>query len=146
MNQLPKDYLSSAEELEITDETSGYLIETSKWAKFIAISFYVLCGVAILLIFAFGSTLSNSFGRFGGRYQDQFAAIIFVVIIGAVIVGFTWYFLLGFANKMRSGIQSQNIEQVNAGLNAMKIHLIIIGIFLMIGIIYQLYVFSSVYA
>ena len=146
MEQLPNDYLSSTEELEITDETSGYLIETSKWAKFIAISFYVLCGIAIVLVFAYGSTLSNSFGSYGGRYQDQFAAIIFVLIIGAVIVGVTWYFLLAFANKMRAGIQAQNIEQVNAGLNAMKIHLIIIGILLMIGIIYQLYVFSTVYA
>lgn len=147
MEHLHNDLLSSDGELQITQETGGYLIETSKWAKFIAITFYVLMGLAILVMLIYGSYLFNSYRTFSSSIAENFMSVAIIALIVAVlVVGVTYYFLLVFANKMRIGIESENIEQVNAGLGALKVHTIIIGILLMLGIIFSLYGLSAIYA
>ena len=91
--------------------------------------------------------MGNSFAPFGyreGGYNEGIAnsiymVIVFVMILVAAVVGVTYYFLLSFANKMRVGIETENIDQVNGGLRALKVHYIIIGILLMLGILASLY-------
>ena len=147
MQQLPNDYLSSESELPITQETSGYLIETSKWAKFIAITFYVITGIAILIMLIWGSYLFNTVGTYRSRVIENTITIAIIsMIIATIVVAITYYFLLVFANKMRMGVETENIEQVNVGLGSLKVHFIIIGILLMLGIFYSLYTLSNVYA
>jgi len=144
MDQLPNDFLSSEGELEITQETSDYLIETTKWAKFIAVTFYILTILGILYVLIFGSYAFRAFGSYRRRaLEDYITMAIIVIVICVVVVGVTYYFLLSFANKMRVGLETENIEQVNGGLGALKTHMIIIGILLMLGLLNTLYELSK---
>ena len=142
MDQLPNDFLSSENELQISGETSGYLIETSKWAKFIAITFYILTGLALLVTLVWGSYVFNTLSSYRRSAGDELTIAVVALILVAVVVGVTWYFLLSFANKMRVGIETENIEQVNSGLNALKIHFIIVGILLTLGLLASVYSLS----
>jgi len=148
MDQLSDDYLTSSDELEITEETTGYLIETTKWAKFIAITFYILCGLAIIFMLVYGKYIYDTLGPYGSRLlEDRFIKAIIIMAILAIVVAVTWYFLIVFANKMRAGLEGENIEQVNAGLGALKVHFIIIGILILLfGILYPLYTLFTVYS
>ena len=148
MDQLPNDILSTEAELRIESETAGYLVETSKWAKFIAITFFIVTGLVILFFLSYSSALSGLYTRrsysYGSDYeQGFFIGMVIVMILVVVIVGVTYYFLLNFANKMRSGVDTENIELVNNGLRSLKIHFVIIGILLILGVLVALYNISK---
>ena len=142
MEDIKEDFLTSENELGIENEIPGYLIDTSKWAKFIAISFYVITGVCVLLFASFGNEIMNNFRVFRSYDSEAsqmlvFAIITLVFVVAIVIV--TYYFLLNFANKIRAGIESENIDMVNGGLKSLKTHFIIIGILSMLALIMSLY-------
>jgi hypothetical protein len=149
MEQLQDDFLSSENELRIENETSGYLVETSKWAKFIAITFYILTGIVVLFFIVYGNYMSDTFGsadRYGSgsEYGTRYFAVMTIVLVLIVaVVGVTYYFLLSFANKMRAGIETENTDLVNNGLQSLKVHYIIIGILMMLGILLSLYNISK---
>lgn len=149
MDQLQNDFLSSENELRIDNETSGYLIETAKWAKFIALAFYIVTGIVIVLFLFYGSNISDGFARrrsfSTGRDVESafFIGIVIALILIAAVVAVTYYFLLAFANKMQAGIATENIELVNNGLKSLKVHFIIIGILMIIGILVSLYNISN---
>ena len=143
MEQLPNDYLSSENELEISQETSGYLIETSKWAKFIAITFYIGSALGILFFLTYGAYVFNRLSGYRRSGGEEMTIAIVAVLVVAAVVAVTYYFLLSFANKMRVGIETENIEQVNAGLNSLKVHFIIVGILLMLGLLASLFSLSN---
>jgi len=95
-------------------------------------------------VLIFGSYAFRAFGSYRRRaLEDYITMAIIVIVICVVVVGVTYYFLLSFANKMRVGLETENIEQVNGGLGALKTHMIIIGILLMLGLLNTLYELSK---
>jgi len=127
MDQLQEDILSNEQDLDISGEAGNYLVEAGKWAKFIAVTFFVLTGLCALVLLFYGNALDNlGVNIFGGSGAG--GVIIFVFLIAIAIVVVTYYFLVVFANKIQSGILAEDIEQVNNGLNALRIHFVIIGI------------------
>jgi hypothetical protein len=141
MEDIKEDFLSAEHELGIGNEIPGYWIDTSKWAKFVAVTFYVITGICILFFLSFGSDILNNFRVFRSYDSEAsqmlvFAIITLIFVVAVVIV--TFYFLLNFANKIRAGIESENIELVNGGLRSLKIHLIIVSIVSMLMLLLSL--------
>ena len=140
MEKLQDDLLSLETELQIGHDISGYLIETSKWAKFIAIAIYVLSALGSICILVYLNYISDKFGAYARATMDRyFNMAILISSVFCIVVAVTYYFLIVFANKMRAGLETEDIEQVNSGLNGLKIHFIIIGILMLLGVIAGVY-------
>lgn len=134
-----QDLLTGEGDLPVTDEIGSYLIETSKWAKFISITFYICTGLAVLFFcYMMFSTEVGPFSRYS-VISDYMSVFAIIMVLAVAVIGVTYYFLLAFAKKMRTGIETENIEYVNAGLYNLKVHMIIIGCLLMLGILANLF-------
>ncbi len=123
------DHLTEPE-LSIDREVAVQLAETAKWTRFIGITFFVCCGLMLLMV-AFGSQyFSQVFERFSlpmGSEGFMVMAIV-MVIVTAVLAVVAWC-MLNFGNKVKAGIQTENTELFNRGLNSMKLYFIIAGAF-----------------
>ena len=142
MEQFNEDLLASEGELRIDKNDSSSLVEMSKWAKFIAITFFTLVGICVLFLIIYGREIMYAFSAYSGLVKDGdafFATLIITLILAVGVIFITYYFLLNFANKMKTGIETENIDQVNRGLKSLRIHFIIIGILLMLGLLSSLY-------
>lgn len=136
MDLLQDDLLTDETELTIEQEAKGYLFETAKWAKFIAISFFIITALVVLLVFVFGSDLSGRWSLLGGGSDSAyFAGIVIGMLLVAGVVGVTYYFLLDFGTQIRRGLETEDIHTVNRGLKSLKTHFIIIGILSMLGVL-----------
>ena len=139
MDLLHEDILTDEQEFEISNDIGSYLIETSKWAKFIAITFFAATGIGILFFLFFGSRIWGTFSPFEYDRSGIISIMIIALVLALVIVGVTYYFLLDFANKMRIGIETESIDLVNGGLRSLKVHFIIIGILSLLGLLFSLF-------
>lgn len=142
MENIKEDILSSEHELGIDNEIPGYLIDTSKWAKFVAITFFVIIGLCILLFATFGSAIMNNLSPFRGYDSEASQALVFgiiILLIVTAVVIVTYYFLLNFANKIRAGLESESIDMVNEGLRSLKTHFIIVTIISILALLSSLY-------
>jgi heme/copper-type cytochrome/quinol oxidase subunit 2 len=134
MDLLEEGIIAEEHELKIDGEISGYLLEAGRWSKFIAITFYILLGIAIAAILLLKGDI------IGGYYRDQhFTRLLIILGVSTVIIVTTLYFLIDFANKVKAGIETENIETVNKGLHSLKTYFIIIGILMMLQLAYDFY-------
>lgn len=142
---MDQDFLTSEHELGIDREASGYLIETAKWAKFIALTFCILTAIFFVVFIVFDKQVMDMVGMFGSLNDSDSIFMVLVVgfVVAVVIIAFTYYFLLNFANKMIAGIETENIDLVNGGLKSLKTHFIIIGVLLILGLLGTLFGFLA---
>ena len=99
-------------------EINGYLIEISKWGKFLAIVGFVGLGIVIIMsIIAMvsGSFISHSIA--GGFSVLAFG--IFYLIIGALYF-FPTYYLYQFSVEMKQGIYSEKLSKITSGFRNLK--------------------------
>jgi hypothetical protein len=142
MDPITEDLLSSAIEPGIDQEMSEYIIETSKWTKFIAIAFFISAALGALLFVFYWDQMRMvfmQFNVFAELFRQNTTSIIAVAVFSAVVLVITYIFLLDFANKIRTGIETESIDLVNKGLNSLKIHLMIIGAFLILELLFTFY-------
>jgi len=88
--------------IELTSEIKGYLLETSKWSKFIAIVGFV--GIGILAVI--GILMLIGFSFLGNLYKGVPMWIVGVVyIVMSVIYYFPTIYLYKFSTKIKQGLQ-----------------------------------------
>lgn len=118
------------------DQTSkSHLHEAQKWARFLAIVGFVMCGI-IILVGIFAATTYSQFNRFddGGygrpsAFRYGFGAMIgFIYIIGAVLYFFPCLFLLRFANHMRNALATSDQLTLNTSFQNLKVMFRYVGI------------------
>lgn len=139
MDLLEEDILSD-HELKIDEEISGYLIETSKWAKIIVKIIYIVLVVLILLSFYFGFAGLAAIATPIYKIIGKGSLIITAFLITIAIVGFVaFYFLLNFSRRISEGVKLKNIRSINQGLKSLKAHFTIIGIILGGKLLFTIY-------
>lgn len=121
--------------LELTSESKNYLQETSKWAKFIAILYFVFLGLfAIALLFA-GSMMATLIpGSELGGANGAMASIgmfIYFLLIGAFIF-FPALFLYRFSTHTKKALASENTADLTVGLKNMKSYWKFMGILMLV--------------
>jgi heme/copper-type cytochrome/quinol oxidase subunit 2 len=119
-------------DLEIDEQTTASVKEASKWAKFISIVMFSICG--LLLLFLLLATISSNFvdGLNGSmqQYGSWFEAnslvfLISVIAVVVLIIATIYYFLLNFARKVKAAVIAEDSEELNKGLSSLKIYFII---------------------
>jgi len=111
-------------ELQIDQQSIGYLGETAKWAKFLSIMGFIACGF-MLIAALFAGTLMATFSQMGGGYGAGSAmgmggAMAFVYIALALLYFFPCLYLFKFAGKMQFALRNNDQTTLNASFGQLK--------------------------
>ena len=111
----------------INSEVKDYLLQTSKWAKFLAIMGYV--GVALLiliaLVFVFGSSLISEYSY----SLPSMGYVSYLYLIIAVAYYFPISYLYKFSVEMKKGLDSNDEQSITLAFKNLKSLFRFMGIF-----------------
>jgi len=95
-------------DLQLDEPVSSYLGETAKWAKFLGIVGFVVCGfIAIIGIFA-GSTTSTALIIVGGNTGMSGVIVTLIYLAVVAIYFFPCLYLFHFDNKMQRALRQND--------------------------------------
>lgn len=107
--------------LEIDMTNGAYLGETARWAKFLSIVGFVLCGIIILFgLFAstFFSTIMADNPAMQMRGMGTMLTILYIVL--GVIYFFPCLYLFRFADRMKLALRVRDQTMLNDSFRSMK--------------------------
>jgi hypothetical protein len=109
----------TTESLLVIDESNkAFLIESSKWGKFLAIVGYVFMGLLALmgLFFMIGMSVMKSLTDI--PFNPGFFNIIYIIM--TIIYYFPVTYLYNFSNKIKQGIMNLNQQAMTDGFGNLK--------------------------
>jgi len=112
-------------ELQIDQQSISYLGETARWAKFLSIVGFIMCGLMIVLAL-FAGTLMATLSRFRSNDALQgiagmggaFVSLIYIVV--ALLYFFPCLYLFNFAGKMQTALRNNDQTSLNASFGQLK--------------------------
>jgi hypothetical protein len=109
--------------LEFDHQAAAYITETAKWSRFLAIVWFILCGLTILgAIFAGRIIASSMSAGFGGGYSALGGIIATVYVVLAVIQLIPNIFRFQFATKALQAIRNSDQALLNESLGKLKLY------------------------
>ena len=127
----------------------SHLWEAAKWAKFLAIVGFIMCGLLAIAGIYLGSVVSST-----SPYEREYgSASVFAglgVFVSVLYVGFAiiWFFaclfLLRFANHMKNALNTDDQATLNSSFQNLKIMFRYVGIIAIIVI--SLYILLILFA
>jgi Family of unknown function (DUF5362) len=108
-------------DLRIDPQTSGFLSESAKWARFLAIVGFIFCGLIVLVAVFAGSVLSSAFRNFageGGLIGSAFITVFYILF--ALLLFFPCLFLYNFSTKMLIALRTNDQELLTTSFKNLK--------------------------
>ena len=121
---MEQDQSTSLFGLNIDPSSKAHLNEAAKWAKFLAIMGFIVCGLIVLIGIFAGSIFSrmSSYRSFDTEVNTSSfaaaAAVIYILI--AVLYFFPCLFLFRFAVKMKTALMSDDQNTLNTSFQNLK--------------------------
>ena len=119
----------------IDQSSRAHLAEAAKWAKFLAIVGFVMCGlIVVMAIFAgsFLAMMSNSYNdgySSSARLTGGMGAFVAILYIGiAILFFFPYLFLFRFATRMKTALNTNDQLTLNTSFQNLKIMFRYVGI------------------
>jgi preprotein translocase subunit SecG len=142
INQLmEQDQNSPLFNLSIDPIAKAHLAEASRWAKFLAIIGFIICGLMVLAGLFFQSVFSSMSSKYQGYNEAQFetegfgAAMVIAYVIIAVIYFFPCLFLYKFATKMKIALATDDQDALNNSVQNLKAMFRYVGIITLIFVV-----------
>jgi hypothetical protein len=117
---------TSSSGLGIDVNSKEHLTEAARWAKFLAIVGFVLCGLVVIAGIFAGSIFNSMLGRMGeGELSSMdmsgLGAMMSTIYIGfALLYFFPCLFLFRFANQMKTAFATYEQEMLNKSFQNLK--------------------------
>jgi hypothetical protein len=131
-------------ENQLTTAAVGFLQESAKWSKFMAIIGFIGIGLMVLV----SLFMAIGFSAMGASTMPElpFPMSVFSIlyVLFAAIYFFPVYYLYQYATKTSAALHSKNKQLLTDGLENLKSHHKFLGIFTLI--IISLYGFIFVFA
>lgn len=133
----------------IDQSSRSHLWEAAKWAKFLAIIGFIMCGLMAIGGIYLGSVFS-SVSPYEREYGSSSIFAGMGVFVGVFYVGlalvafFGWLFLLRFANNMKNALNTDDQGTLNISFQNLKITFRYVGIITII--IISLYILLILFA
>ena len=115
-------------QLTVSPLASGYLNETGKWSKFLAVIGFCFIGL-IVVIGLFAGTI---FGAVGAALPYSGFMISVIYIVMGLLYFFPVYYLFKFSAEIRTALISKNAKDLESALENLKSHYKYIGIMMII--------------
>ncbi|WP_367392222.1 hypothetical protein [Lewinella sp. LCG006] len=128
-------------ELIITDPIRGFLSESARWGKFIAIIGFVFIGLGVLaMLFGGGAMIAGGMAGMGGVM-----ILVYVVILGISLIPI--YYLYNFSTKMQVALRDDDQMYLRDAFENHKSMFKFYGIFLaiMLGIYALVFIISIIF-
>ncbi len=129
--------VNSTNEFGLSNEIKGYLKETAKWAKFIAIVGFVGVGfmvVGAILAGVFMSSMSSEFSNTGMPFPSALISVFYLLMAGLMVMPI--YYLYQFASKMQQALRTSNAQILTDSFKNLKSHYKFYGILMAIFIVF----------
>ncbi len=112
-------------DLQIDHQSNNYLAEAAKWAKFLAIMGFILCGLSVIIALFLGTFMASMMSGFGGNDAGAAGAMgggIFTVvyIVLALVYFFPCLYLFNFSSKMQVALRSNQQDSLNISFRNLK--------------------------
>ena len=122
--------------INVDQAARAHLGEAAKWARFLAIIGFIMCGLIVLIGLFFGSFMGVFMNRYGGSnpYNDLpagdgfTAAIAVYYIVIALLYFFPCLFLYRFASRMKVALGNNDQEMLNSSFQNLKATFRYVGI------------------
>jgi hypothetical protein len=112
---------SSLFELQIDNQSSGYLSETAKWTRFLSILGFIFCGLILLIAIFFGSFISSAFSKYGNAATSGVGSLFVIIyVVVALIYFFPCLYLFNFSGKMQIALRNNDQAQLNLAFKNLK--------------------------
>ena len=125
-------------ELQIDHESTGYLKDAARWAKFLAILGFVFIGLFVLMALFAGSLIGSMYSSAGigtsGGAAFGGAAVTIVYILVALLYFFPCLYTFNFAKKMQVALRSNDQNMLNQSFRNLKSCYRFLGILMVIGL------------
>lgn len=120
---------NSETQIVINDEIKSYLLESSKWSKFIAIVSYVGMGILILIgvLMMFGVSFLSSLSKDAPMFLAGF-----IYILLAIVYYFPTTYLYRFARLIKRGVLSDDESTITESFFNMNRMFKFIGIMMIV--------------
>jgi hypothetical protein len=122
-------------EFGIDQASRAHLSEAAKWAKFLAIVGFIMCGLIVVVAIFAGSIFTMMSGSYNDGYRSSarltggMGAFVAIFYIGfAILFFFPYLFLFRFANHMKNALNSNEQLTLNASFQNLKIMFRYVGI------------------
>jgi len=116
--------------ITISNAIKDYLLETSKWGKFLGIVGYV--GIGLLILVGLGVMIGFSISRSFSDVDFPMGAIGLVYLVIAVLYYFPINYLYKFSVQIKQGLDSSDHQSVKSGFENLKSLFKFMGIFTII--------------
>jgi hypothetical protein len=130
--------------LQVDEVAKSYLLETTKWTKFLTVVSLVMMGL-VLLAFIFAgaamSTVSSSYGGAAGMGALGATGMIILFIFVFALYFYPIYAMLKFSNLTKAGILSADQQRFNEGLGYLKGAFKYMGILMIIVLAFYALIF-----
>ena len=116
-------------DLQVDQQCAAYLLETAKWNRFLAIVWFIICGLMIIFSLFAGTMFATLFstmpgmegsGRFFGASAGIFITVIYLVM--AVIQLIPTIFRYKFANQALSAVRTNDQALFNRSINNLRLY------------------------
>ncbi|RPD42866.1 hypothetical protein [Chitinophaga barathri] len=145
-------------DLTVDTEISGYLSETARWGKFLAICGFITCGFMILISFILNFVPFSPYGfgqspavpdQISETYNTSQAigktiGIVFYLVFGIVCI-FPYVYLLKFSNRAKLALQSSDQDILISSFASLKSLFKFVGVltiimlsFIALGIVFAI--------
>ena len=124
-------------ELQVDHESTIYLKEAARWAKFLAIVGFICIGLFVLMALFAGSMIAGMYssmgvGATGGAAGGAAVSIAYIIV--ALLYFFPCLYTFNFAKKMQIALASNDQTQLNQSFKNLKSCYRFLGILMVIGL------------
>lgn len=121
-------------ELQVDHESTSYLKEAARWAKFLAIIGFIFCGLFVIMGLFAGSIIGTMYSSMGigtgGAVGGAFFSIIYILV--ALLYFFPCLYTFNFAKKMQVALANNDQAQLNQSFKNLKSCYRFLGILMVI--------------
>jgi hypothetical protein len=119
----------------IDQSSRNHLWEAAKWARFLSIVGFIMCGLIVVGAIFAGSFLTTMTSSYNEGYGSSagltggMAAFVVIFYIGiAILVFFPYLFLFRFATRMKAALNTNDQLTLNTSFQNLKIMFRYVGI------------------
>jgi hypothetical protein len=121
--------------LQLDYESAGFFKTAAKWAKFLAIVYFVCIVIGGLAVAVWGTQILESMYEYFPDLQMLSGMILFAVIVVMAISVLISVMLYRFATLITRSIQAQSQAVFNHGLKSLKLYMLVSGIITVLGLV-----------
>src|SRR4051812_43436789 len=105
-------------EFGIDETAKGYLLDTARWSKFLAVLGFVFLGLLLVAGFFSGVILSNTYSRLGATVPSGLLFVVYAVL--AVLYFFPTWYLFKFSVRIKPALLTNDQQGFNSALSYLR--------------------------